>query len=73
MRADIHRPPETCQDASLGAERCAVSDDEHRADPEGGLHFRVRYKRLLWFVLIYLASLAAFAALVYGLKLIIPR
>ncbi|WP_445500916.1 hypothetical protein [Microvirga sp. G4-2] len=32
-----------------------------------------RSKRLLWFVLIYLASLAAFAALVYGLRFIIPH
>ncbi|HZH09127.1 MAG TPA: hypothetical protein VEZ24_02020 [Microvirga sp.] len=32
-----------------------------------------RGRRLLWFVLIYLASLAAFAALVYGLKSIIPH
>jgi len=32
-----------------------------------------RGKRLLWFVVLYLASLAVFAALVYGLKLIIPR
>lgn len=32
-----------------------------------------RLKRLLWFVFIYLASLAAFAALVYGLRGIIPH
>lgn len=32
-----------------------------------------RSKRLLWFVLIYLGSLLAFAALVYGLKLLVPR
>jgi hypothetical protein len=32
-----------------------------------------RSKRLFWFVLIYLASLAAFAALVYGLRFIIPH
>lgn len=32
-----------------------------------------RSQRLLWFVFIYLASLAAFAALVYGLRGIIPR
>ena len=32
-----------------------------------------RSKRLLWFVLMYVVSLAVFAALVYGLKLIIPR
>lgn len=32
-----------------------------------------RAHRLLWFVLIYLASLAAFAALVYGLRSIIPH
>jgi len=35
--------------------------------PEG------RSRRLLWFVLIYVLSLAAFAVLVYGLKLLIPR
>ncbi|WP_256369827.1 hypothetical protein [Microvirga sp. KLBC 81] len=32
-----------------------------------------RIKRLFWFVLIYLVSLAAFAALVYGLRFIIPH
>lgn len=32
-----------------------------------------RTRRLLWFVFIYAASLAAFAALVYGLRSIIPR
>ncbi len=32
-----------------------------------------RSRRLLWFVLIYVASLAVFAALVYGLRGIIPR
>ena len=32
-----------------------------------------RAKRLLWFVLIYVASLAVFAGLVYGLRGIIPR
>lgn len=32
-----------------------------------------RGKRLLWFVALYVASLAAFAALVYGLRGIIPR
>jgi hypothetical protein len=32
-----------------------------------------RSKRLLWFILMYVGSLAAFSALVYGLKLIIPR
>jgi hypothetical protein len=32
-----------------------------------------RAKRLLWFVFIYVASLAAFAALVYGLRWTIPR
>ncbi|WP_255726535.1 hypothetical protein [Microvirga sp. ACRRW] len=32
-----------------------------------------RGKRLLWFVALYVASLVVFAALVYGLKLIIPR
>lgn len=32
-----------------------------------------RGKRLLWFVFIYAASLAVFAALVYGLRWTIPR
>lgn len=32
-----------------------------------------RFKRLLWFVFIYVVSLAAFAALVYGLRGLIPR
>jgi hypothetical protein len=32
-----------------------------------------RAKRLLWFVFIYAASLAAFTALVYGLRWTIPR
>ena len=32
-----------------------------------------RVKRLLWFVLLYGASLAAFTAIVYGLRGIIPR
>ncbi len=32
-----------------------------------------RGKRLLWFVALYVMSLVIFAALVYGLKLIIPR
>lgn len=36
--------------------------------PGGG-----RVKRLLWFVFIYVASLAVFAALVYGLRWTIPR
>jgi hypothetical protein len=36
--------------------------------PPGG-----RSKRLLWFVFIYVLSLAAFAALVYGLRGIIPH
>lgn len=43
-----------------------MAAETHR--PPGG-----RLKRLMWFVLIYLASLAAFTALVYGLKLVIPR
>lgn len=32
-----------------------------------------RVKRLLWFLLIYAASLGAFAVLVYGLRGLIPR
>ena len=32
-----------------------------------------RSKRLLWFVFLYVASLAVFAGLVYGLRGIIPR
>ncbi len=35
--------------------------------PEG------RRRRLLWFVLLYVASLAVFTALVYGLRAIVPR
>ena len=34
---------------------------------------RKRSKRLLWFVFMYVASLAVFAGLVYGLRAIIPR
>ena len=40
---------------------------ETRNPPEG------RSKRLLWFVFLYVASLAVFAGLVYGLRGIIPR
>ena len=29
--------------------------------------------RIAWFVLIYVASLLAFAALVYGLRALVPR
>jgi hypothetical protein len=32
-----------------------------------------RSKRLIWFVFMYIASLAIFAGLVYGLKGIIPH
>ncbi len=32
-----------------------------------------RSKRLLWFVFLYVASLAVFAGLVYGLRGIIPH
>jgi hypothetical protein len=41
-----------------------MRSDAHRP-PEG------RGKRLLWFVFLYVASLAAFAAVVYGLRGII--
>jgi hypothetical protein len=34
-------------------------------------HFRV--PRLVWFVLLYLGSVAAFTVLVYGLRAIVPR
>ncbi len=40
---------------------------EMRSPPER------RSKRLLWFVALYVASLAIFAVLVYGLRSIIPR
>ena len=30
-------------------------------------------RRLLWFVLLYLVSAVAFAAVVYGLRAIVPR
>jgi hypothetical protein len=36
--------------------------------PPGG-----RLKRLLWFVLIYVASLGAFTAIVYGLRGLVPH
>jgi hypothetical protein len=32
-----------------------------------------RAKRLLWFIFIYVASFAAFAVLVFGLRWTIPR
>ena len=32
-----------------------------------------RGKRLLWFVVLYVASLAVFTALVYGLRGIVPH
>jgi hypothetical protein len=32
-----------------------------------------RSRRLLWFVFIYVASLVAFAGLVYGLRAVIPH
>ena len=41
--------------------------ETHRRPPER------RSKRLLWFVFIYVASLAVFAGAVYGLRAIIPR
>ena len=31
------------------------------------------WTRLAWFVVLYLASLAVFSALVYGLRLLVPR
>jgi hypothetical protein len=40
---------------------------EHRHPSDG------RLKRLAWFVALYLASLAAFALFVYGLREFIPR
>jgi hypothetical protein len=40
--------------------------DTHRP-PQG------RTKRLLWFVVIYAASLAGFTALVYGLRGLVPH
>jgi hypothetical protein len=41
------------------------------ADADAG--WRGRIRRLAWFAALYLASLAAFTALVYGLRAIIPR
>jgi hypothetical protein len=32
-----------------------------------------RWSRLAWFVGLYLVSLAAFAAVVYGLRALVPR
>ena len=43
-----------------------MRDKPHPA-PEG------RLRRLLWFALLYGASLAVFTALVYGLRGLIPR
>ena len=43
-----------------------MTDDTQRM-PQG------RSKRLLWFVFMYVASLAVFAGLVYGLRGLIPR
>lgn len=40
---------------------------ERSRPPEG------RRRRLLWFVLLYVASLAVFTVLVYGLRAVIPR
>lgn len=55
-------------------ERRVDQDEEHRIDPKSGVHFWDRgSKRLLWFVFLYVASLAVFAGLVYGLRGIIPR
>ena len=31
------------------------------------------WSRLAWFVALYVASLAAFAAIVYGLRALVPR
>ncbi|KLK94225.1 hypothetical protein AA309_04520 [Microvirga vignae] len=80
MQADTHRPPErrsgaTCEkvDPVFRSKRCAILENEHRIGHKSGFHFWVRCTRLLWFVLIYLASLAAFAVLVYGLRFIIPH
>lgn len=39
----------------------------------GALRQPRRASRLLWFVALYGASLLAFAALVYGLRAVIPR
>ncbi len=41
-------------------------------NPKSGFHFWVRgSKRLLWFVFLYAASLAAFAAVVYSLRFVV--
>jgi hypothetical protein len=81
MRMDTHRPPEPRSSAScekvdpvFHIERCAHQEEEHRPDPKSGHHFWGRgSRRLLWFVAIYAASLAGFAALVYGLRGLIPH
>lgn len=44
-----------------------MAAQSHRSPPEK------RSKRLLWFVLLYGASLAIFTVLVYGLRAIVPR
>ncbi len=55
-------------------ERRVSQEEEHRIEPKSGVHFWGRgSRRLLWFVFLYVASLAVFAGLVYGLRGIIPR
>lgn len=81
MQTETHRSPERRPNASCGkvdpvfrAERCVHQEEEHRIDPKSGSHFWVRgSKRLFWFVSMYIASLAVFAGLVYGLRGIIPH
>jgi hypothetical protein len=81
MQGEIQRPPEKRSGASrekvdpvFREQRCANQEEEHRPDPKSGVHFWGRgSRRLLWFVFMYVASLAIFAGLVYGLRGIIPR
>lgn len=42
-----------------------------RAPPDGGR--ADGFKRIAWFIALYAIALVAFAALVYGLRAIIPR
>jgi hypothetical protein len=46
---------------------------EHQQTPERKHPPEGRSRRLLWFVLMYAASLSAFTAFVYGLRAIVPH
>ena len=44
-----------------------------RPDGRGRRVFERTWSRLAWFVALYAVSLAAFAAIVYGLRALVPR